>query len=364
LDPFHWRGDRTNFNHFIIAFPGLLGGAALSNSDMNAYRDFINTVQFEPNPNETLDRKLPSSFDGGDPAAGQRAFLNTNYVTGLFCNSCHTVPNGTGRFIVSGTFLRESQDFKVPHLRNIYQKTLLNRNTNASSVGGFGFLHDGEFQDIFTFLSQPVFAAFSTNTIVKTNLQAFLLCFDTGTAPAVGYTRTLLVANVNTPGVSNDWNLLESQAALGTNIDLIVKGTINGQRHGFLYQAASNNYEPDTSNLPAFTRTQLVSQVVAGDTLTVMGVPPGSGQRMGIDRNLNGVLDADEPKPSLQIATANAGVVLNWPLSAAGYNLETATGLTGAIWSNTPDAIEIFGTTNISTNAIDSDARFYRLHQP
>jgi DNA-binding beta-propeller fold protein YncE len=364
LDPFHWRGDRTNFNHFIIAFPGLLGGAALSNSGMNAYRDFINTIQFEPNPNQTLDRQLPGSFNGADPAAGQRAFLNTNYVTGLFCNTCHAVPNGTARFIVSGTFLRESQDFKVPHLRNIYQKTLLNRNTNASSVGGFGFLHDGEFQDIFTFLSQPVFAAFSTNSVVKTNLQAFLLCFDTGTAPAVGYTRTLLAGNVNTPGVSNDWSLLESQASLGTNIDLIVKGTINGQRHGFLYQAASNSYEPDTTNLPALTRAQLVSGVVAGDTLTVMGVPPGSGQRMGIDRDLNGVLDADEPKPSLQIAASGTAVVLNWPLGAAGYNLEFAPNLGLLSWSNTPDAIEISGSTNFSTNAMDSNARFFRLHQP
>jgi DNA-binding beta-propeller fold protein YncE len=363
LDPLHWRGDRTNFNHFIIAFPGLLGSAALSNSDMNAYRDFINTIQFEPNPNQTLDRNLPASFDGADPAAGKRAFLNTNYVTGLFCNSCHAVPTGTGRFIINGTFLRESQDFKVPHLRNIYQKTLLNRNTNASSVGGFGFVHDGQFQDLFTFLSQPVFAAFSTNTIVKTNLQAFLLCFDTGTAPAVGYTRTLLAANVNTPGVSNDWNILESQAAAGTNIDLIVKGTIDGQRHGLLYQAASNNYTPDTTNLPVFTRAQLVAKVSAGDVLSVMGVPPGSGQRMGIDRNLDGVLDADTPQPSLQIGTTGTAVVVQWPLSAAGYNLEVAPNLSSS-WSNTPDAIDIFGTTNVTTNAIDSDARFYRLHQP
>lgn len=363
LDPLHWRGDRTNFTHFNVAFPSLMGVPQLSTNDIDAYRDFINTIQFEPNPNETLDRNLPATFDGGDPAAGKRAFTSTNYVPGLFCASCHALPTGTARFIISAAALRESQDFKVPHLRNIYQKVFLNRNTNASSIGGFGFIHDGTFPDIFTFLSQPVFAAFSTNTVVKTNLQAYLLCFDTGTAPAVGYTRTLLSSNVNTSAVSNDWNILESQAAAGTNIDLIVKGTIDGQRHGMLYQPASNNYEPDTTNLPPFTRAQLVTKVSAGDILSIMGVPPGSGQRMGIDRNLNGVLDADEPKPSLQIATTGSGVVLNWPLSAAGYNLEMTPSLIPPFWTNTPDAIEIFGTTNITTNTIDSNARFFRLHQ-
>src|SRR6185436_14198183 len=30
LDPLHWRGDRTNFFHFIGAFSGLLGGPGLA----------------------------------------------------------------------------------------------------------------------------------------------------------------------------------------------------------------------------------------------------------------------------------------------------------------------------------------------
>ena len=46
LDPLHWRGDRTNFTHFNGAFDSLLGGSALSAADMDAYRDFINTLVF------------------------------------------------------------------------------------------------------------------------------------------------------------------------------------------------------------------------------------------------------------------------------------------------------------------------------
>ena len=40
---------------------------------------------------------------------------------------------------------------------------------------------------------------------------------STGTAPAVGYARTLVAANVNTASISNDWSLLEAQAGGGAN---------------------------------------------------------------------------------------------------------------------------------------------------
>jgi hypothetical protein len=156
-------------------------------------------------------------------------------------------------------------------------------------------------------------------------------------APAVGYSRTIVATNVNVPSVLNDWSLLESQALGGANIDLMVKGTLDGVRHGLRFQPGSNNYKPDTTNLTTLTRSQLVAKIQAGDTLTVIGVPPGSGQRMGIDRDLNGVLDADEPLPTLQIAQAGASVVINWPFNAAGFNLETAPSLSSVSWSNVND---------------------------
>ena len=71
-------------------------------------------------------------------------------------------------------------------------------------------------------------------------------------------------------------------------MDLIVKGTIQGVVHGLLYQPASNNYPVDQAGLGPFTQAQLVSLVKAGDTLSIMGVPPGSGVHMGIDRDLDG----------------------------------------------------------------------------
>ena len=209
-----------------------------------------------------------------------------------------------------------------------------------------------------------MFDHFANNGTIKSNIQAFVLCFDTGTAPAVGYTRTVRAANFNAASISNDWSLLETQAAVLTNIDLIVKGTLDGVRHGLLYQPGANNYKLDTTNAMPFTRAQLVAKIQAGDTLNLTGVPPGAGQRMGIDRDLNGVLDADEPLPKLQIAAAGTRAVLNWPLSAAGFNLEETLDVAPGVWKLTTNAIEISGVQNFTTNAIGNRVKFFRLHQP
>lgn len=371
MDPLHWRGDRTNFTHFNGAFDGLLGGSTLSATDMNVYRDFINTIVFEPNPNQNLDRTFPTNFAGANAALGRTLFITNLYSPsqGLSCITCHSLPTGSDRLINPDQVLPGSQGFKVAQLRNMYQKTGFNRTkgspaTGTNSIGGFGFQHDGKFEDLFSFLSQSVFGSFANDGPRKSNVQAFVLCFDTGTAPAVGYSRTVRAENVNSGSISNDWSLLEAQAAALTNINLVVKGTLDGIRRGFLYQPGLNNYKPDSTNATTFTRAQLVSKVLAGDTLTVMGVPPGSGQRMGIDRDLNGVLDADEPLPRLQIALAGAKAVINWPLSAAGFNLEETPGLSGAgAWSATTNAIEIIGVQYFTTNAHGNGVKFFRLHQ-
>jgi YVTN family beta-propeller protein len=367
LDPFHWRGDRTNFTHFNGAFASLLGGSALSAADMNAYRDFINTLRFQPNPNQNLDRTLPTSFAGGNPRAGFTNFVFDNYVgtpqVGISCNACHALPTGSARFIVAAAALQESQDFKVPQLRNMYQKTSFNRGANASSIGGFGFLHDGSFASLFEFLSAPVFQNFANNATIKSNLQAFMLCFDTGLAPAVGYTRTLVATNVNTTSVSNDWSVLESQAAALTNIQLIVKGTIDGQHRGLLYQTGLNHYRLDSTNSTPLTRAQLVSRIQAGDTLTIMGVPPGSGQRMGIDRDLNGILDFDEPRPQLQIARVSNQAVVKWPWGAVGYRLEHNTNLASSTWSDDTNAVEVVNQFNFVTNSSNDATKFFRLRR-
>lgn len=364
-DPLHWRGDRTNFLHFNHAFDGLLGGDVLPAADMQAYRDYINTIRYQPNPNQNLDRTLPARFQGADPVAGRNAYMLTNYqgsgLLGLKCNTCHAVPTGTDRSITPAAALQEPQDFKVPQLRNVYQKMNFNNAPGASSVGGFGLVHDGQDPNLFAFLSRSVFGAFANDAVVKSNVSAFVLCFDTGTAPAVGYARTLTAANIDTAGVIADWNLLEAQAASGTNINLIVKGTIDGRPRGFSYTLPGASYRADTTNLANFTRAQLRTKVLAGDTITIMGVPVNSGVRMGIDRNMNGVLDGDEPVPSLRITRASGNAIVAWPTNAAGYVLERTTTLAPVNWATETSIRGVTGGEFTITNPVAPGSVFFRL---
>jgi len=124
-----------------------------------------------------------------------------------------------------------------------------------------------------------------------------------------------------------------------------------------------NLYKPDSTNLASLTRAQLVTKIFAGDRLTVMGVPPGSGQRMAFDRNFNGVLDGDEPLPELQLAQTGGNLVLSWPLSAVGY-LEEAASLDVSTWSNNSDPVEIVNGLNFVTNSPGATAKFFRLRMP
>jgi hypothetical protein len=105
----------------------------------------------------------------------------------------------------------------------------------------------------------------------KNDMAAYMLCFDTGTAPAVGYTITLTATTLASS--LSDWNTLQSQAP--ANIDLIGNGTLNGVVHGLLYQPSSNNYISDTGVL--YTQSQLQTLIQNGDTLSMMGVYPGTG---------------------------------------------------------------------------------------
>jgi len=365
LEPLHWRGDRSGFLAFNGAFDSLLGGGELSAQDMEAYRDFIETVRFQPNPNQNLDRSLPTSFPTkngiGNPQAGRNSYINEPYTGTLTCNTCHVLPTGSAPFIVAAQALQEPQDIKIPHLRNIYQKLNVDFAPDAESVGGFGLVHDGVDPDLFTFLSRDVFDNLSDDTVRKRNIDAFVQCLDTGTAPGVGHTRTVTPGNAENAETVAAWNLLEGQAGVLTNIDLIVKGTFQGRHHGLYFNPGTRLYEADQNNLGPFTRDELNDLALAGDTFTLMGVPPGTGVRMGIDRNDNLVPDGNEPAPSLAITRTTDETLVSWPVEADGYVLEQAGSLPDGPWTpNTDPRTVQDGQVTITTTTVPA-ARFFRL---
>jgi hypothetical protein len=68
---------------------------------------------------------------------------------------------------------------------------------------------------------------------------------------------------------------------------------VYGQPVGFLYDATTGAFAPNTRRARPFSDRRLRALARSG-ALTFTAVPLGSGYRIGLDRDLNGILDGDE----------------------------------------------------------------------
>ena len=109
------------------------------------------------------------------------------------------------------------------------------------------------------------------------------------------------------------------------------------------------------------TRAQLRAKVLAGDSLTIMGVPVGTGTRIGVDRDLNNVLDGDEPAPTLRIVWVNPDTIVAWPTNASGYVLERTVQLPATNWMPDTSLRGLIGGDFTITNAPSPTNLFFRL---
>jgi YVTN family beta-propeller protein len=294
-EPLHWRGDRSNLSAFNPAFMSLLGGPRqLTTAEMAAFDAFVRTLTYPPNPLQNLDRTLPNPASGPNAARGAQLF-NSSKLDGnvLTCNECHRTFPGTGtgtdRAIIQAVLLGESQDFKVPQLRGLYQKTGMRRALGEQDAG-YGFAHDGSFDTLLNFLRSAVFTF--QNDTDRRDVEQFVLAFDTGLAPAVGLQVTVNNDNKSSASTLARINLLIAQADAG-NCDLVVRGKLNNASRGFV-QTGGGVFQPDRQG-EANVSTQTLLQLIApGAELTFTGVPTGTGRRFGIDRNGDNTLDGDE----------------------------------------------------------------------
>jgi YVTN family beta-propeller protein len=310
--PMHWRGDRSGandpggsafdedaaFKRFIVAFDGLLGrGGAISSADMQRFTDFVLQVTYPPNPIRNLDNSLrPAEQLGRNLYFGRITDVVAN------CNGCHVLDPAAGFFGGDGqmSIEGEPQEFKIPHLRNMYQKVGMFgmprvpffRDGDATSLGpqvrGFGFLHDGSVDTLFRFHGAGVF---SVNDAERAQLEAFMLAFDSNLAPIVGQQITLTATNGTAAGPRVD--LLLTRAAVG-ECDVVVKGNLAGERRGWV-RLAGGTFRGDRAAEPAVADGVLRGQAAAaGQERTYTCVPPGSGERIGVDRDGDTFLDRDE----------------------------------------------------------------------
>src|SRR5262249_17465310 len=138
------------------------------------------------------------------------------------------------------------------------------------------------------FLRLPVFTF--RNDDDRRDVEAFVMAFDSGIAPAVGLQVT--VTGDNKSSSAERINLLMQQANAG-NCDLIVKGISGGGDRGFVY-AGNGLFQPDRQSESPVSLQTLMQAAGAGSELTFTGVPVGYGRRLGVDHNGDGRLDGDE----------------------------------------------------------------------
>ena len=342
--PMHWRGDRTGgssggdpldevaaFNSFNVAFPGLIGRdeGELDPGLMQIFTDFALEIRYPPNPVRQLNNALRSNEQDGSTM-----YFGPITDTVANCNGCHVTDRSQGFFGTGGgsTFEAETQEFKVPHLRNAYQKIGMFGLSGGSSTGpqvrGFGFLHDGSVDTLFSFLGASVFAL---NNNEQRDLEEFTMAFDSDLAPIVGQQVTL--RNTSGGDVNDRVDLLIQRAGavysfpnegIATECDLVVKGVIAGEARSWV-RLPNGTFDSDKASESPWSESALRALAnTAGQELTFTCTPPGSGTRMGLDRDRDGTLNADDPVPDKPPPTCGGGgsamapaAMLFWGLLAA-----------------------------------------------
>ncbi len=208
---------------------------------------------------------------------------------------------------------------KIAHLRNLYQKvgmfgmpsvSFFNAGNNlfaSNQIRGFGFLHDGSVDTVFRFLQATVFnnangVGFTGGDTQRRQVEQFLLAFDSDLAPIVGQQVTLTSTNSAVAGPRINLLLARAGTAftslvLGgtvTECDVVVKGTVSGEARGWLRQS-NGTFISDRASEAAISDSALRAFAsVPGQELTYTCVPPGSGTRIGIDRDEDGFRDRTE----------------------------------------------------------------------
>ncbi len=316
--PMHWRGDRTAehsggdpldeagaFKEFNVAFPGLLGrDSQLTPAQMDAFTNFILQVNYPPNPNRPLDNSLtPMQQAGSD-------FFFTRPTTAGFltCNACHVVDPANGFFGSSGLMSveGETQNFKIPHLRNLYQKVGMFGMPMSDApfiipgdgvfmgdqIRGFGFLHDGGTDTLRRFHAAPLF---NTTPADQQNLEQFMLAMDSNQKPIIGQQVTLSASNAAVS--AKRAQLLFDRMDAGDN-EVVVKMNIAGKQFGAMRNADGTFQTDDIDTV--ITQTQLLQLAqTSGQELTFTAVPIGSGVRIGIDRDGDLFLNANDNCPDV-----------------------------------------------------------------
>jgi DNA-binding beta-propeller fold protein YncE len=299
---YHWRGEQQDLEDFNPAFVGLLHGQKLSAANFALLKDYLFSAVYPPNPFQQLDRNFsPAALVG----ANNFSTLNSDgtMMGPRTCRDCHSLPIGSDASITDFNPLI----IKTTQLRGMWTKASslanadnLNPPPNPVPLGslsvlpmtGTGFFHTGFVDSVAEFVNL-FFGGLQQSE--RDDIITFMDEFDSGLAPATMYSE---LVNSSTIGQSLVGSYLISQANAG-NCDIAAHGRIRisgvWREVGLVFRITGQNFVPDLSSLGTFSWPQIQSLATAGDAeLLFLGVPVWSGERIGVDRDRDGIFDGNE----------------------------------------------------------------------
>jgi YVTN family beta-propeller protein len=307
--PQHWRGDRTGqhretvngvlesveaaaFKEFNPAFVGLVGRAKeLPAQDMQLFTDFAMALTPPPNPVRQLNNALTQA-----QARGRDTYFNIDDITGIgSCNHCHSLDPVQRQFGTGGLMSFEgagiAENFKVPHFRNAYAKVgmfgtsgvLGDGSYQGNQIKGFGYLHDGSIATLLDFFASSTFQFPAPEAQNQADIVRFVMVADSNMAPIVG--QQVTVDARAGAAVLARLDLLERRASITEprpECDLIARGVLDALRYSALRQDDGRYLDTDGATRDG---SEVRSEaMMAGNVLTFSCVPPGSGERLALDR--------------------------------------------------------------------------------
>lgn len=356
-EPFHWRGDRADIEAFNGTFTNLQGApVVLSPAEMREFKSFLASVRFPPNPHRLLDNSLATNLPlpghfaaGADLLPAGAPLPDGNAARGLakfklaesFCLTCHTLPTGLGsdtalqnsvmkpvapgpnggRLFPHSFRLENNLRSKIAQFRNMADKVGM-VGTHADSRAGFGFGHDGSVDSLPRFLNGL--------RIVRdqdvADITAFLLSVagsDTLTpgaepdsTPPAGAGRQFTLNSPARPALLDA--MLQLASSPTNRLELIVKGHQAGAARGWFYERTRGVFQSDR-RAESFSTENLIPLAGTGSELTFTLVPAGTGWRLGVDQDSDGIPDRDELDASGVPATLAPLVAVDAPSETVAH---------------------------------------------
>ncbi|MEO0423586.1 MAG: hypothetical protein AAF184_14710 [Pseudomonadota bacterium] len=352
--PYHWRGDRVDFVAFQGAFTSLLGGDGVSDHEMEAFEEFINSVQYAPNPKQPRNR-IPSG-ELGDPdnnntlvVDGSGAMLGLKFyhivvASGNSCAGCHALPEGSDNVITENiggvnphplqdppfTVFGDAKVMETAAMRMLFQKEArLDRDGSSqfedSPITGYeGVMHTGLLNPTLSDVYNGVASMNAFNTTFFSGrfclpgvqycesleaLMEFVHQFDSGVGPMVGRALTVTPTNRTDPALLADVDDLEAEAAranAGVSAQLWAGGVVRGFWFDLTSSPPAYREEPTGLTVDRITLLGMVSGT--RDRLVLQGVPLGTERRVADPSGLPSPLTGPTPaNVRLQPMVTNTG---------------------------------------------------------